>query len=172
MDPRTGNKCVPLPKDLPLKDEGSSSSESNSDGDKRRRRKTIFVRGQHPEDRDAYPVVESPGNLSPSRRDSGVYSIEGSPRRRHYYYNAAGQRTYAPTGEVSTRDLLYRVQTPVIEAEKAGTQLREEADKREEKETLEERWERERHSLLDTRGLYSQHRERSLHRRAEQGADR
>lgn len=85
MDPRVGDTYIPLPKPLPPKDERSSSSGSGSDKDKRRRRKVKIVQGPHPEDRDAYPVVESPGSPSPHPRDSGVFSVEGSPRRRIYY---------------------------------------------------------------------------------------
>ena len=170
MDPRIGNKYVPLPKKLPLKDERSSSSESNSDKDKRRRRKAILVQGPHPEDRDAYPVVESPGSPSPRRRDSGVFSVEGSPRRRQYYYNAAGQRTYAPSSDHSVQDLSDKFQTLLmkeqldrIEAEKAAVRAKEEAN--DAKAELERH---KRQSWLDERERNLKDRERDRQHRGEQ----
>ena len=161
MDPRLGDKYVPLPKKLPPKDERSSSSESSSDKDKRRRPKAILVQGPHPEDRDAFPVIESPGKPSPRRRDSGVFSVEGSPRRQ-YYYNAAGQRTYAPSSETSVQDLsdkfqalLMKEQLDRIDAEKAATRAKEEAiDAKAELERY------KRQSWLDERERKVQDRER------------
>lgn len=91
-----------------------------------------------------------------------MFSVEGSPRRRQYYYNAAGQRTYAPSSETSVQDLSDKFQTLLmkeqldrIEAEKAATRAKEEA--------IDAKAELERHkrqSWLDERERKVQDRER------------
>ncbi len=129
MDPRIGDKYVPLPKKIvPREDSRSSSSE----GDKQtRRRKPKIIHGPHPEDERAYPVVESPGsNPSPRRRDSGVFSIEGSPRARHYV-DEYGRPTFPPNYVQDTserlQDALMKERLDRIEAEKAALRAKEEA---------------------------------------------
>ena len=130
MDPRIGEKYVPLPKKIPPKEDSRSSS---SEGDKQpgRRRKPKIIHGPHPEDDRAYPVVESPGsNPSPRRRDSGVFSIEGSPRARQYV-DEFGRPTFPPSHVHDTSDrlqeALMKERLERIEAEKAALRAKEEA---------------------------------------------
>jgi hypothetical protein len=137
MDPRIGDNYVPLPKKLPLKDDHSSSSEGDRDK-KGRRRKPKIIHGPHPEDERAYPVVETPSNnSSPRRRDSGVFSIEGSPLARQYV-DEFGRPTFPPNYAQGHRDgaidaserlnaELMRERLDRIEAEKIAVRAEKEA---------------------------------------------
>jgi len=136
MDPRVGDKYVPLPKKLPPKSERSSSSEDSKEG-KGKRRKAMVIQAPHLQDPEAYPIIESPSSPSPRRRDSGVFSIEGSPRR--YYYDSRGQLTYPPQNptpsnqniqELSDRfnDILSKKEHDRIEAQQDAIRARQEAN--------------------------------------------
>ena len=129
MDSRLGDSYVPLPKKLPAKDERSSSSEGDSARNIRRRKPKI-IHGPHPEDERAYPVIESPGSTaSPRRRDSGVFSIEGSPRARQYVDEHGRPTSYSGVHDSSDRlhEALMKERLDRIEAEKAAVRAKDEA---------------------------------------------
>jgi hypothetical protein len=130
MDPRIGKDYVPLPKKLPPKDERSSSSEGDRDKTTKRRKPKI-IHGPHPEDERAYPTTDSPSsNPSPRRRDSGVFSIEGSPRARQYV-DEYGRPIFPASQphEASERlqEALMKERLDRIDAEKAAIKAKEEA---------------------------------------------
>ena len=97
---------VPLPKRLPTKEEQerSSSSEAGDRNKGGRRRKPKIIHGPHPEDEYAYPIIESlDSGQSPHERDTGVFSIEGSPRARQYV-DEHGRPTLPPSYDQGHRD--------------------------------------------------------------------
>jgi hypothetical protein len=158
MDPRVGDKYIPLPKKIPKEEDRRSSSDEDHKRD--RRRKPKIIQDIHPEDARAYPVVDSsPSNRSPSsrdsrKRDSGVHSMESSPRP--IYYDQYGRETYGPSITVPTiaeHQQIHKLTNKLQDLEFENKILKEKAitAKEDELEAKEELQREKRRSLLDKR---------------------
>jgi hypothetical protein len=146
---RIGNSYVPLPKKLPVKDDRSSPSGDEGRSNRGGRQRPKIIHGPHPEDERAYPVVETPGgNPSPRRRDassnpsprrdSGVFSMDGSPRARQYHdefgrpafppSHLQGHREGAHEASERLHEALMKERHERLEAERAALRAKEETN--------------------------------------------
>lgn len=139
MSDKHGDTYVPLPKELPKKDDRGSSPDE--DEKKRRRQekgksRVVF----HPDDPDYYPVVETPSTTSSERRDSGVFSGGGSPRNAKYYDTKGRALTFPERrtagDEVAVQDLTRQFNSIItnerfdkLEAEARANHLQEKLNK-------------------------------------------